>query len=172
MATSKLITTSTSLFRPVGNILIKSVALAAAAATAVLEIFDGTIGTIATTALGVGGTGYSVNDLFHLVQAGGGVIATGKVDTVGSGIVTAFTILTFGTGYVAGTTYATVKDSGSGNDGLTVTVSTITDAGTSVAKLQAVANETSNPLELDLLVTNGVSVRISGASAKGYLYYE
>lgn len=171
MAKSIPISSSAVLF-PVRNIIIKGVALAAAAATSVLEIFDGTIGTIATTALGVGGTGYAANDLFHLVQAGGGVVATGKVDTVAVGVVATYTILTLGTGYVAGTTYATVHDSGAGNDDLTITVSTITDAGTSVAKLQAVANESAAPLDCEILTTNGISARISGASAKGHLVYE
>ena len=150
-------------------------ALCAAGAAATLELFDGTIGTIATTALGVGGTGYAVNDLFHLVQAGGGVVATGKVTGVSTGVVTTFSILTTGTGYVAGVTYATVHDSGSGDDALTVTVSTITDAGTSVAKLATAANTSANAYEFDspgLLIKNGLSARITGSSAAGYVYTE
>lgn len=166
-----LVTASTSLILAARNNVIDAFSLCAAAATSTLELFDGTIGSIATTALGVGGTGYAANDLFSLVQAGGGVVATGRVDTVGAGIVTAFTILTTGTGYVAGTTYATVHTSGSGNDGLTVTVSTITDAGTSIGKISATAN-LSELQEIEALTINGLSARISGASAKGYIYVE
>lgn len=174
MATALPITTSTSLFRPVANTVVKAIALCAAAANSVLEVFDGTFGSVATAALGAAGSGYAVNDLFHLVQAGGGVVATGKVLTLSGSAVATFSILTPGTGYAAGTTYATVHDSGSGNDALTITVSTITDNGTLIGKLAAVPNESAPPCEFDcgVLTTNGISVRISGSSAKGHLYYE
>lgn len=166
-----LVTSSTSLVLSARNNVVKAFSLCAAAATSTLELFDGTIGSIATSALGAGGTGYAANDTFHLVQAGGGVVATGRVDTVAVGVVTAYTILTTGTGYVAGTTYATVKDSGSGNNDLTITVSTITDAGTSIGKISVTAN-LSELQEIETLVTTGLSARISGTSAKGYIYFE
>lgn len=173
----KLITASTSLIiATTGNLRLRVAALCAAAAASTLELFDGTIGTIATTALGVGGTGYATNDLFHLVQAGGGVVATGRVTGNSAGVVTTFTILTTGTGYVAGVTYGTVHTSGSGDDALTITVSTITDAGTSIARLACAANTSANPAEFDapgcIIKNGGISARITGSAAQGYIYTE
>lgn len=170
MSKVKTVTADTTLVVPDVDVRVEQLALCAAGATSTVEIFDGTIGTIATTALGVGGASYAVNDLFHLVQSEGGVVATGRVDTVLAGVVLTFTILTFGTGYVAGTTYATVHDSGVGNDALTVTVSTITDAGVSIGKLSCLTN-TSDTALVCAVARNGVSVRITGTSAKAYIYY-
>lgn len=163
------ISASTSLILPVRNTEVEQISLCAAAATSTLEVFDGTIGTVATIAIGAAGTGYTALDVITLVQAGGGVQATVRVDTVGgSGEITAVTLLTGGTGYAAGSTYATTGGTGASG---TITASTITDAGTSMGKISVVANE-SDFLPLCALSTNGVSVRISGSAAKGFLYYE
>ncbi len=78
--------------------------------------------SILTSALGVGGTGYAVNDTFT-INTGQYTAATGIVTAVSSGVVTAFTILTTGGGYTAGT-LATTATSGSGT-GLTITVTVI-----------------------------------------------
>lgn len=56
-----------------------------------------------------------------------------------------------------------------------ITVSSIADTGESIAKLAAVPNESAPPSIFDycgVLTTKGVSVRISGTSAKGHLTYE
>lgn len=165
----KQLTVDQSLIVIARNTIVKSFALCAAAATSTLELFHGTIGTIATKAIGAAGSAYTALDVVTLVQAGGGVQATMRIDTVdGSGDVTAFTILNGGTGYVAGSTYATTGGTGTG---FTVTASSVTDAGVSMGKLSVTAN-LSDERCLDVLFTNGVSLRITGASAKGYLLYE
>lgn len=170
MAKSLLITASTTLVLPARRNRIIGIELSSAAAASTLEIFDGTIGTAATIAIGVAGTGYTANDVLTLAAAGGGVQATVRVDTVGaSGEITGVTLLTGGTGYVAATTYATTGGTGSSG---TITVSTITDAGTSIAKLASVANESAPPVTTHRDCSEGVSARISGTSAKGYLIYE
>lgn len=176
MSTSLPITSTTSLLRPVGNFMLKGAALCAAAATSVLELFEGTIGTIATKAIADGGTGYLVGDTITLVQAGGGIRAVFTVATVDApetGVITALTLVSGGTGYTAGSTYATTTNSIAGA-GATVTTSTVTDAGTSIGKLSCVSGESAPPLDFDcgLLVTQGLSVRISGTNAKGHVYYE
>lgn len=166
----KTITVDQSPLLAVGrNTVVKSIALCAAAATSTLEVFEGLIGTIATAAIGAGGTGYTALDVLTLAQAGGGTQATVRVDTVdGSGVITAITVLTGGSGYVAASTYATTG--GTGTSG-TITASTVSDAGVSKGKISCVAN-TSKQICLDALLVEGVSVRITGASAKGYLYHE
>lgn len=170
MATALPVTVNKSLLLPVRNIELKGVSLCAAAASSVLEVFDGTFGTVATIALGAGGTGYTAGDILTLVSASSGVQATVRVDTVAVGVVTGVTLLTGGTGYAASTTYAVTGGTG-GNDA-TITVSTITDSGSLVAKLAAVANESAPPVELCTLTTKGISVRISGTNAKGHVYYD
>lgn len=81
-------------------------------------------------------------------------------------------IITAGGGYTAGNTYATTSPDG--GTGATINVLTVADTGVSVAKLQCVANESAPPLTIDcgMLTTKGISVRISGTSAKGHLIYE
>lgn len=166
---AKLITADQSLITGLRNTVVAAISLCAAAATSTLEMFDGAIGTIATKAVGAAGTGYTELDVITVAQAGGGVQATMRVDTVDTGgEVLTFTILTGGSGYVAAATYATTGGTGTG---FTVTASTVSDAGTSVAKLSAVAN-TAISQEICSLFTNGISFRITGSAAKGYLYYD
>lgn len=167
----KLITVDQSLILGLRNTVVESISLCAAAANSTLEIFDGAIGTIATKAIAAGGTLYTVGDTITLVQAGGGVQAVFTVATVDApetGVVTGLTLVSGGTGYVAGTTYATTGGTGTG---LTVTASTVTDAGTSKGKIAITAN-LSVSQEICALFTAGVSLRITGSAAKGYLYYE
>ena len=75
-----------------------------------------------------------------------------------------------GGGYTAGNTYATTTN-GSGISA-TIKALTVSDAGSSVAKLQCVANESASPIELCALTKKGISVRISGTSAKGHIVVE
>lgn len=168
-----LITSDQSLLIGVKNVIVKGIALCAAAATSTLEIFEGSIGTIATKAIAAGGTLYAVGDTITLVQAGGGVQAVFTVATVDApetGVITGLTLVTGGTGYVAGTTYATTTNSVAGT-GCTVTASTVSDSGTSKGKISVTAN-LSEDLDMCTLFSEGVSLRITGASAKGYLYHE
>jgi len=68
--------------------------------------------------------------------------------------------------------YATTG--GTGTDA-TIRVDTVSDEGTSFGKLQCVANESAPPVDFGdegTLTTKGVSVRISGTSAKGFITYE
>src|SRR3990167_9782066 len=67
MAKSLPISTSQSLFLPIRNTVVKTVALAGAAATSVLEVFDGTIDSVATVSASAGGTDYVVGDVLTLV---------------------------------------------------------------------------------------------------------
>ena len=166
-------TATTSLILSARKAIVKAIALCAAAATSTLEVFDGTIGTIATAAVAAGGTLYEVGDTITLVQAGGGVQAVFTVATVDApetGVVTGLTLVSGGTGYTAGATYATTTNSIAGT-ALTVTASTVTDAGTSIGKISVLANE-SRDLPICGVVDNGVSVRITGSAAKGFLYHE
>lgn len=162
-----LVTASTTLILAAArNTVIKAFSLCAAAATSTLELFDGTIGTIATAAIGAAGTGYTAGDTVTLVAAGGGVQATFLVATEIAGVPQTLTLVSGGTGYVASSTYATTGGTGTG---LTITASTITDAGTSIGKISLVAND-SDIQEICALTINGLSARISGSSAKGYIY--
>ena len=278
MAKTLPVSTTTNIFLPVRNTLVKAVALCAAAADSVLEVFDGTIDAIATFVIGEGGSSYSVGDLITLVvgEFGGtqAILRVTQIDdhspsssisaspslsvssspslssspsasaspsssvslspsasespstsissspsasespstsisaspstsisssvslspsssislsvsssissspsaslspSVGAGRVTAAEVINAGGGYTAGNTYATTTD-GDGT-GATITVSTVTDVGTSIAKLACVATESASPIVFNegILTTKGVSVRISGASAKGHLTYE
>lgn len=45
-------------------------------------------------------------------------------------------------------------------------------AGTSIAKLSAVANESAPPLEMEIDTTHGISATISGSGAKAWVDYE
>lgn len=163
-----LVTASTSLAVAASNVIVKTFALCAAAATSTLEIFNGTIGTIATAAIGTAGTAYTAGDLVTLVAAGGGVQATFLVATVSVGVPQTLTLVSGGTGYVAAATYATTGGTGTG---LTITASTISDAGTSIGKISVVANE-SKEMHICTLAPLGVSARLTGSAAKGYIYAE
>src|SRR3990167_7896246 len=92
--------------------------------------------------------------------------------SAGNGEITAAEIIFTGGGYTASNTYATTTD-GSGADA-TVKVLTVSDVGDSIAKLACVANESAPPFISDCgaLTTKGISVRISGTSAKGHITYE
>lgn len=84
-----------------------------------------TTGQILTITLGnAGGTGYALNDIVLITQSGGAnglAIVTG----VSVGVVTTLAVLRPGTGYAAASNLATVHQTGSGNDALTITISTI-----------------------------------------------
>lgn len=162
-----LVTASTTLILAAArNTVVRAFSLCAAAATSTLELFDGTIGSLATIAIGAAGTGYTAGDIVTLVTAGGGVAATVSVTTAPAGVPDAVALVSAGTGYVAASTYATTGGTGTG---LTITASTITDAGVSIGKISVVANE-SKIQKICALTINGLSARISGSSAKGYIY--
>jgi hypothetical protein len=93
--------------------------------------------------------------------------------SAGAGEITSIELIYAGGGYTAGNTYATTTN-GSGVSA-TIKVDTVSDVGVSFAKLQCVANTSAAPLEFGssgCLTTKGVSVRISGSSAKGHIAYE
>jgi len=81
---------------------------------------------ILTTALGAGGTGYAVGDTFTVNT--GSVLATGTVVTEAGGVVATYTIDTAGDGYSVAAGVATTATSGSGNDDLTIDISTLADS--------------------------------------------
>ena len=72
MAKSLPISATKSYFYPIRNTVIKTVGLAGAAATSVLEVFDGAIDGIATWQLINNGTGYAVGDIVTLVAGENG----------------------------------------------------------------------------------------------------
>lgn len=82
-------------------------------------------------------------------------------------------MITAGGGYTAGNTYNITSTNGSGTGG-SIKILTVSDTGTSIGKLACVANESASPLvpECGILTTNGISVRLSGTSAKAHLLYE
>lgn len=82
-------------------------------------------------------------------------------------------MITAGGGYETSTTYNIDETDGSGVGG-SIQVDTISDLGTSIGKLQATANLSAAPIlvENGILTTKGISVRISGASAKAHIIYE
>lgn len=84
---------------------------------------------------------------------------------------TAVEIINAGGGYTAGNTYDVTGGEGSG---FQVTASVVADVGTSIAKLACTANLSAAPIYIGCgtLTTKGVSVRISGTSAKGHITYE
>ena len=84
---------------------------------------DGVNG-IKTSTLGVGGTGYAVDDTFTVNT--GTVLATGKVLTVNAGVVLTYSILTSGSGYTVTDGVATTKTSGAGT-GLTINITVLHD---------------------------------------------
>lgn len=170
MATYKKVTASNA--SPVDMALKGFSLIAAAGAAATLEVFDGTFGKIATIAVGAAGTGYSVDDVLTLAQANGGVQATVRVATIGgSGEVLTVALLTAGTGYAAAT-YATTGGTGDGN--ATITVSTL---DTSTEKLLGVLKCPVSDIrklvfpKSSINQNDGVSYRLTGASAQAYLYH-
>jgi len=58
--------------------------------------------TVLASAPGAGGTGYTVDDVLTISTGAAGNLATAKVTTVNSGVVTAVTLLTGGSGYSTG----------------------------------------------------------------------
>jgi hypothetical protein len=71
-----------------------------------------------------GGAGYAVNDTFNITTGGTG--ATGKVTAQTGGVVTAVALVAGGNGgYTTGTGKVTAHTSGSGNDALTVNITTV-----------------------------------------------
>jgi len=79
---------------------------------------------IKTSTLGVGGTGYAVNDTFTVNT--GSVLATGKVLTVNVGVVLTYSILTSGSGYTVANGVATTATLGTGT-GLTINITVLHD---------------------------------------------
>lgn len=136
---------------------------------ATVEVDTEAAGVITAITLLTGGSGYIV-DTGLTVTGGTGSGATIDASTVAVGEIATVTLVSGGSGYVAGSTYATTS-SGAGADA-TITASTATDAGTSIAKMTAFPTDDSHMnFAFPLTVDNGVSVRLSGGTAKGYIYY-
>ena len=70
-----------------------------------------------------GGSGYAIGDTFNITTGGTG--ATGIVTAVSSTVVTAVVLMLNGSGYTTGTGKSTSKITGSGNDALTVNITTV-----------------------------------------------
>lgn len=83
-----------------------------------------TTGQLGAIAVNAAGSGYAVGDIFSITQTGG-ANGLGVVTTVSGSTVTGVAILRYGTGYSVGNGLATVHQTGSGNDALTVNISTI-----------------------------------------------
>lgn len=172
--TPKVIAVGNSIF-PARKMKVSSFALAAAAATSTIELFDGEIGVVdevADTSIGAAGTNYEVGDLITLDPGNGGtplILEVATVDTGGE--VLTYTISQVGTGLAVGNTQATTTDSVAGAD-FTIDIDAIDDTGaTSVGKISCVAN-TSDSQEPCVNVDTRLSVRVTGTSAVGYVYHE
>ena len=88
-----------------------------------ISVYDGTDGNIATVAIDAPGTGYALNDIVSITQAGatGG---TAQVTAESGGVPSALTIVAQGNTYTAATGLATVDTTGGGT-GLTVTITAV-----------------------------------------------
>ena len=159
---------------PARKMKVSSFALAAAGATSTIELFDGLIGVVdevADTSIGAAGTNYEVGDLITLASAGGTdlILEVATVDTGGE--VLTYTISQVGTGLAVGNTQATTTNSVAGAD-FTIDIDAVDDTGAvSVGKISCVAN-TSDSQNPCAVIDEQLSVRVTGASAKGYVYHE
>lgn len=169
-------TRTTSLLAPARKSLPRGILLTAAGATATLELLDGVVGKAATVAIDTAGTGYEVGDVITLPSLGG-EDATVTVATVGgSGEITGVTLTTPGSGFNAAEVPASqTTDSTLGADAV-ISITTVEDDSTteSVAKISAVAN-TSVPLDLSkwsVETDRGLSIKLTGSGAIGYVYKE
>lgn len=71
-----------------------------------------------------GGTGYAVGDLFNITT--GGTVGKGRVEAISAGgVVTSVSLYSAGINYTTGAGKATTIISGTGNNGLTVNITTI-----------------------------------------------
>ncbi len=95
------------------------------AATAYYEAVIDAIDLMATITLGAGGTGYTVNDVLTVVQAGasGGTVT---VTSVAGGVITGISLTTGGTGYSVADGLAVTG--GTGNDDATINITAIADS--------------------------------------------
>ena len=169
----ELVTDSFSVRRAEGgNIQLHGLLITAAAATSVIEAFDGEIGVVDAAgeiSVGAGGTGYQVGDQLTIPSPDvNGVDIIIEVATLTGSAVATFTLVQAGSGFTNG---ATIAATGGNGSGATFDIDTATDPGTSIAKLSATAN-LSDGLYQCILVKSGVlSVRVTGASAQGYLFH-
>lgn len=165
----ELVTDVFVLQRP--NVKLFSFALAAAAATSTIEVFDGEIGVVddaGDVSVSAGGSGYVVGDQLTITPSNGGTPAIFEVATVGTDDVATVTLVQAGSGFTAGATYATTTD-GAGT-GATLDTDTVDDTlADSIGKISCVAN-TSDDQQPCAYVREALSARVTGASAKGYLY--
>lgn len=153
---------------------LERIALCAAGATSTIEVFDGAIGVVdavGDTSIGAAGTNYEVGDLITLDPGNGGtplILEVATVDTGGE--VLTYTISQVGTGLATGNLQATTTNSVAGAD-FTIDIDTVTDTGTSKGKISCVAN-TSDEMSVCAQAKDVVSIRVTGASATGYLYHK
>ena len=172
MNTPKLVN-DVAIIQRTGNAELASFALAAAAATSTIEVFEGEIGVVDATgdvSVSDGGTGYEVGDLLTITPTNGGTPAVYEVATLTVTAVATVTLVTAGSGFVSGGTYETTTD-GAGTDATLDTDTVDNTLATSLGKISCVAN-TSEVQHLCTLAKDGISALVTGASAKGYLYYK
>lgn len=148
------------------------IALAAAGATSTAEVFDGLLGVVvaADVALNAAGTDYEVDDEITIAspaEGGRDIIITVLTVDAGGEILT-FSVSQEGTGFVTDTGVAVTG--GSGNDDATFDVTADDTGAVSIGKISGIAN-THDALEVGVATKNGASFRVTGASAKGYLYF-
>lgn len=150
--------------------------LAAAGATSTLEIFDGSLGLVAAAdvALNAPGTDYEVDDILTIASpvsaANGGQDIKVKVLTVDTGgEILTFEVIQEGVGFDTDTGAAVTG--GSGNNDATFDVTADDTQAVSIAKLSAVANTTADLSRCIFARSGHLTVEVTGASAKGYLYH-
>lgn len=154
------------------NVQMQGFGLAAAGATSTIEVFDGEIGVVDATgdvSVSAGGSGYQVGDLLTITPANGGTPAVFQVATLSTTAVATVTLVTAGSGFTVGATHATTTN-GAGTNA-TLDIGTADDTlAESIGKISQTAN-LSDHVPVCVQTNRGLSARVTGASAKGYVYH-
>lgn len=174
MNTPKLVSTVLVLPRD-GNQEVAAIALAAAGATSTIEVFEGEVGVVDATAdvtVSTAGVDYEVGDLITITPTNGGEPAVFEVATVDTGgEILTVTLSSAGSGFRTAGVHSTTTDSVAGA-GAELTIAAVDDTiAVSIGKISCVAN-TSDCHAICAKAQDGISVLVTGASAKGYLYYK
>lgn len=127
-----------------------------------------------------GGTGYAIGDLFNITT--GGTVGKGRVEAISAGgVVTVVSLYSSGLTYTTGASKATTIISGSGNNGLTVNITSVGTVGritvasncnlynadpvTIKGCTDAAWNTTYNILAIDSLTTFDIIITAAGNAA-------
>lgn len=150
-----------SLGTAAGNIYLKRQSGVFVAGATLVGVSNPTLATkikVLATAPVVGGTGYTVGDLFSIGTGTGGV---GRVTAVTLGVVTAVELLAGGSGYAVATA-ATVAISGSGDNALTVGVTSLYATQAPTLAVATIAGDSSKKLMFVEALTTSIPITTLG----------